>query len=114
MEYNEITNKTIGAACNVHTVLGPGLLEEVYKKCLQHVLSKDGIKVLSEVSLPVVVDGITIDIGDRFDLLVEDAVIVELKAVDSLLPIHKMQLLTYLLMSNKQLGLLLNVIMFLV
>jgi GxxExxY protein len=61
---------------------------------LQHALSKDGIKVLSEVSLPVVVDGITIDIGDRLDLLVEDAVIVELKAVDSLLPIHKMQLLT--------------------
>ena len=75
---------------------------------MQHALSNDGIKVLSEVSLPVVFDGITIDIGYRLDLLVEDAVIVELKAVDSLLPIHKMQLLNYLRMSNKQLGLLLN------
>ena len=100
--------KIIGKACTVHTSLGPGLLEEVYKQCLKHLLLKDGVKVASEVSLPVVFDGQTIDIGYRLDLLVENSVIVELKSVETILPIHKMQLLTYLRMSRLELGLLLN------
>ena len=108
MESNDITAKIIGAACKVHSVLGPGLLEEAYKKCLLHVLCKDGIKVLSEVTLPAHFDGVTIEVGYRLDLLVEDSVIVELKSVDIILPIHKMQLLTYLRMNKKHLGPLLN------
>lgn len=108
MEPNEISHKIIGAACKVHSALGPGLLEETYKKCLKHQLIKDGLKALSEVTLPVLYDGVSIDIGYRLDLLVEDAIIVELKSVESLAPIHKMQLLTYLKLSTKHLGLLLN------
>lgn len=108
MEPNQITEKIIGAACKVHTALGPGLLEEPYKQCLRHQIAKDGLKVLSEVTLPVVYDGVTIDIGYRIDLLVEDFVIVELKAVERIKAIHEVQLLTYLRLSNKRLGLLLN------
>ena len=108
MDENKITEKIIGAACKVHTALGPGLLERPYEQCLKYVLQKEGLKVLSEVTLPVLFEGIAIDIGYRLDLLVEDQVIVELKAVESLQPIHKMQLLTYLRLSTKHVGLLLN------
>ena len=108
LELNKITEKIIGAACKVHSALGPGLLEEPYKQCLKHVLLKEGTKVLSEVALPVLFEGVAIDIGYRLDLLVEDSVIVELKSVETILPIHKMQLLTYLRLSRKHLGLLLN------
>ena len=108
MNHSEISGKIIGAACKVHSALGPGLLEEPYKQCLKHQLLKDGLKVLSEVTLPVLYDGVRIDIGYRLDLLVEDAVIVELKAIERLAPIHKIQLLTYLRLSRKHLGLLLN------
>ena len=93
--------KIIGAACRVHTALGPGLLEKPYQECLIHVLHKDRLKVLSEVTLPVIFEGVAIDIGYRLDLLVDDSVIVELKSVEALLPIHKMQLLTYLRLSKK-------------
>ena len=108
MNHNDITGKIIGAACKVHSALGPGLLEEPYKQCLMHQLIKDGLRALSEVTLPVLYDGVKIDIGYRIDLLVENSVIVELKSVDKLNPINKIQLLTYLRLSNKQLGLLLN------
>ncbi len=108
MEINRITEIIIQSACRVHTVLGPGLLERPYAVCLQHELLKQGMKALAEVTLPVSYDGVTIDIGYRLDLLVNDLVIVELKAVSQLSPIHKVQLLTYLKLSKKPVGLLLN------
>src|SRR4051812_29020559 len=108
MEPNQITEKIIGAACRVHSALGPGLLEEPYKQCLKYELLKAHLTVLSEVILPVFYDTIKIDLGYRLDLVVEDTVIVELKAVHAIAPIHKMQLITYLKLSSKPLGLLIN------
>jgi GxxExxY protein len=84
------------------------VLESVYKTCLAHELKQTGMAVLTEVALPVVYDDLRLDSGFRIDLLVEDLVIVELKCVEALLPIHKAQLLTYLRLSNKPIGLLLN------
>jgi GxxExxY protein len=108
MEYPEITEKVIAAALKIHSAIGPGVLESVYKTCLQHELRKAGLAARSEVILPVIYDGIRMDSGYRIDLLVEDLLIVELKCVESLLPIHKAQLLTYLRLANKPIGLLLN------
>lgn len=108
MELNKISEIVIGCAIKVHKALGPGLLESTYEVCLVHELNKAGLKVQSQVALPVIYDGIKLDAGYRIDLLVEDLVIVELKAVDSLLPIHEAQLLSYLKLSNKKLGLLIN------
>jgi GxxExxY protein len=92
----------------VHTALGPGLLESAYEACLLHELGKRGLKVLSQVALPVVYDGVKIDVGYRIDLLIEDVVVVELKAVEKLLPIHEAQLLSYLKLGGNKLGLLIN------
>jgi GxxExxY protein len=108
MELNEISEKIIGAAIQVHTTLGPGLLESTYEACLKYELQKRGLKVLSQVGLPVIYDGMKIDLGYRLDLLVEDAVIVELKAVTTITPLHEAQLLSYLKLSGKPLGLLIN------
>jgi len=108
MELNEISSQILGAAFKVHTSIGPGVLESVYQSCLHHELRKAGLRVEAQVSLPVLYDGLKLDSGFRIDLLVEDMVIVELKCVDSILPIHKAQLLTYLKLANKPLGLLLN------
>ena len=108
MELNQITEKVIGAAMKVHSALGPGLLESAYQACLFRELEKQGLAVLSEVVLPVVYDGETIDVGYRMDLLVEDQVVLELKAVDQVLPIHEAQLITYLKLSGHKIGLLIN------
>jgi len=108
LELNIITGKIIDAAMKVHTALGPGLLESAYEACLVHELKKIGLKVLSQVALPVCYDGIQIELGYRIDLLVQDTVIVELKAVDKVNPVHQAQLLSYLRLSNKPLGLLIN------
>ncbi len=108
MELNEISAKIIAAAMRVHSAIGPGVLESVYQTCLHHELRKAGLSVEAQVNLPVVYDGLHLESGYRIDLLVENRVIVELKCVDALLPIHKAQLLTYLKLANKQLGLLLN------
>jgi GxxExxY protein len=108
MKYPEITEKILVAALKVHSAVGPGVLESVYKTCLAHELRHIGLAVSSEVPLPVVYDGLRLDSGFRLDLLVENLVIVELKCVESLLPIHKAQLLTYLRLSNKPIGLLWN------
>lgn len=108
MELNEISGRIIAAAFKVHTAVGPGVLESVYQTCLAHELRKTGLAVQVQVALPVVYDGIPMDSGYRIDLLVENTVVVELKCVDALGPIHKAQLLTYLRLANKQLGLLLN------
>jgi GxxExxY protein len=108
MELNKISETIIGCAIKVHKALGPGLLESTYEVCLIHELNKADLKVKSQVVLPVIYDGIKLDAGYRIDLLVEDLVIVELKAIDTLLPIHEAQLLSYLKLSDKKLGLLIN------
>jgi GxxExxY protein len=108
MELNEITGAIVGAAMKVHTEIGPGVLESVYRKCLQHELQKCGLAVQSEVKLPVRYDGLLLESGYRLDLLVQNQIVIELKCVDALLPIHKAQLLTYLRLADKPLGLLLN------
>jgi len=108
MELNEISEKIIGAAIQVHRTLGPGLLESTYEACLKYELEKRGLKIQSQVGLPVIYDGIKIDLGYRLDILVEDAVIIELKAVTTIIPLHEAQLLSYLKLSGKHLGLLIN------
>jgi GxxExxY protein len=105
---NHITGEIVDAAYRIHTKLGPGLLESVYGIILAHDLQKRGLKVQREHPIPLIYDTIRLETGFRADLLVEDQIIVELKACESLLPIHKQQLLTYLKLANKPLGLLIN------
>ncbi len=105
---NEISGRIIACALKEHTAIGPGVLESVYQTCLLHELQKAGLTVQAQVALPVEYDGLRLDWGYRLDLLVENTVIVELKCVEALLPIHTAQLLTYLRLANKPLGLLLN------
>lgn len=105
---NGITQQIIGAAIAVHKEFGPGLLESVYEVCLMQEMENNGLKVASQVELPLWYKGKLTDKKFRIDLLVEDEIIVELKAVDSLLPIHEAQLLTYMRLTNKHLGLLIN------
>ncbi len=108
MELNEITEKIIGCAIKVHRALGPGLLESTYEVCLAHELMKSGLDVQKQVALPVVYDGIRLEAGYRIDLLVGHSVIVELKAVDNMHPIHEAQVISYLKLSGKKVGLLIN------
>ena len=108
MELNYLTEKIIGCAIKVHRHLGAGLLESTYEVCLVHELKKSGLKVERQVSLPVYYDGIKLEAGYVIDVLVESEVIVELKAVEKVLPIHEAQLLTYLKLANKKIGLLIN------
>jgi GxxExxY protein len=105
---NELTEKIIGAAIEVHRHLGPGLLESAYDECLCYELSLSGLRFQRQVSLPVGYKGLRLDCAYRLDLLVEDLVIVEIKAIDELAPIHQAQLLTYLKAADKKVGLLLN------
>jgi len=108
MFFEEITESIIAAAMKVHRKLGPGLLENVYETCLLHELKKQNIEAKNQVTLPVVYDNIKMDLGYRLDLLVKDKVIVELKSVEKILPIHEAQLLSYLKLSRKKVGLLIN------
>ena len=105
---NDLSYQVIGCVYRVHKELGPGLLESTYEVCLEHELLKAGLNTLRQVALPVVYDNIKLDAGYRIDLLVEDKIILELKAVDEVAPIHKAQLMTYLKLSGLKLGLLLN------
>ena len=105
---NRISGAVVDAAMRVHSVLGPGLLESAYEACLAHELRTRGLNVTTQVGLPVVYEGVRLDLGYRIDLLVEDAVIVEVKAIESLAPIHEAQLLSYLKLSGKRVGLLIN------
>ena len=105
---NQLTGIIVTAAMKVHSALGPGLLESAYQACLLHELRKQGLTVASQVVLPVVYDGQTIDLGYRMDLLVEDLVIIELKCVEAVNPIHEAQLLSYLKLSGRNVGLLIN------
>jgi len=107
-ETNEIARQIVDAAFAVHTALGPGLLESVYEVCLAHELRKRGLTVRQQVVLPVHYDGVRMDAGLRLDLLVNDTVIVEIKAVENLLPVHKAQALTYLKLTGCRLALLIN------
>jgi GxxExxY protein len=104
----EISHAVITAAMRVHSELGPGLLESTYTACLQHELRKAGLRSDVQVGLPVVYDGVKLDLGYRIDLLVEDLVIVELKSVDAIAPVHQAQLISYLKLSGRSLGLLIN------
>jgi len=108
MTENDISYDIRGAAFKVHTNLGPGLLESVYEFALAHELSKMGYDVWTQVGLPVVYDGIKLELGYRIDLLINDLVVVEIKSVDALADVHHKQVLTYLKLSGKKLGLLIN------
>ncbi|XZF13770.1 GxxExxY protein [Chitinophagaceae bacterium MMS25-I14] len=108
MTENELSNLIIGSAIYVHQTLGPGLLESVYETCLCHCLINDGIRVEKQKSIPVLFEDIRMECGFRCDLLVEDKVIVEVKAVEALHNIHTAQVLTYLKLTNTKLGLLIN------
>ncbi|MEN6336305.1 MAG: GxxExxY protein [Phycisphaerales bacterium] len=108
MEVNDVSGHVVDAAMRIHSVLGPGLLENAYEACLKHELEKRGLKVDQQVGLPIIYDNIRMDVGYRLDLLVESSVIVELKAVDRLTPVHEAQLLSYLKLSGKKVGLLIN------
>jgi GxxExxY protein len=109
MDLNEISSKVIGAAIDVHKQLGPGLLESVYQKCMEIELKERGLQVKAEVPLHVTYKGHEIsDDAFRIDLLIEDAIVVELKSVEEIRPVHKKQVLTYLRLAGKQLGLLIN------
>ena len=108
MHENEIARLIVHAAYQVHTVLGPGLLESVYETVLAFELQKQGLSVARQMPIPVIYENISFDEGFRADLLVQNKVIVELKSVEKVAPVHKKQLLTYLRLADKRLGLLIN------
>ena len=107
-ELNCLTEQIIGAAIRVHRALGPGLLESAYEACLEYELRDLGLRVERQRPLPVVYRSVKLDCAYRLDLVVEDKVIIEVKAVDALLPVHKAQLLSYLKLSGIEVGLLIN------
>lgn len=108
MTENEISNRIIGAAMKVHTVLGPGLLESAYKECLYFVLQKEDLKVEKEKPMPLLFEEVKLECGYRIDLLVENKVVIEIKSVEALNDVHLAQILTYLKLGNYKLGLLVN------
>jgi GxxExxY protein len=108
MDINQLSSSIIGAAIEVHKVLGPGLLESAYEKCLCYELSQRGLVFNSQKPLPVIHKGQKLDCGYMMDVVVEKAIILELKACNQIEPIHKAQLLTYLKLSGLKLGLMLN------
>ena len=108
MELNEITQKIIGCAIEVHKSLGPGLLESAYEECLSYELIKNGLNVKRQQPTPVVYKEIKLECGYRIDILVENVVLVELKVVDEFNPVHEAQILTYMKFANKTIGLLIN------
>jgi GxxExxY protein len=106
--FDELSEKVIGACIEIHRHLGPGLLESAYEECLCHELSLAGVKFERQKTLPVSYKSVKLDCGYRLDVVLEGSLIVELKTVDQLLPIHEAQLLTYLKLSGISLGLLIN------
>jgi GxxExxY protein len=108
IDIESTARQIVHSAIRVHKVLGPGLLESVYQKCLAYELGKADLRVACEIILPVKYEDIIIDTGFRIDILVNDMIIIENKTVDKLLPIHEAQLLTYLKLSNLNLGFLMN------
>ncbi len=108
MTENDISGIIVDCCVKIHKTIGPGLLESVDEEILSHDLKKRGLKVEKQVGIPVLYDGLKMDLGFRADILVEDLVLVELKSVETVLPVHKKQLLTYLKLSGKKVGLLIN------
>jgi len=107
-ELNEVSGRIIAAAIEVHRHLGPGLLESAYEECLSYELTKDGLSIKRQEPVPVIYKEVRLECGYRIDVLVEDLIIVELKSVDALLPVHEAQILTYMKFAGKRLGLLIN------
>jgi GxxExxY protein len=108
MELNQITHEILDSAYKVHTALGPGLLESAYKACLAYELRKKGLNVEVEKPVPIIYEEVKLECGYRMDLLVENAVVVELKTVDSFIDVHFAQVLTHLRFGEKKVGLLIN------
>ena len=108
LAYESVTEAIIGAAIEVHRHLGPGLLESAYERCLRHELAQRGLSFEYQVKLPVRYKGLELDSGYRMDLVVEGVVVVEVKAIEAVLPVHEAQLMTYLRLSGKRVGLLIN------
>lgn len=108
MQFDRLSKQVIGLAIEVHRELGPGLLESTYEACLVHELGANGIKCVKQMELPINYKGLELDGGYRVDVLVEDALIIELKSVDTLQRIHEAQLLTYMKLSQIKTGLLIN------
>ena len=106
--HEELTEKVIGAAIEVHRALGPGLLESAYEECLCRELDLRGLAFQRQVPLPVEYKGVKLDCGYRLDLIVQNSVVLELKCVDHILPVHEAQLLTYLKLTGKRIGLIIN------
>jgi GxxExxY protein len=104
----QVSHAVITAAMRVHSELGPGLLESAYQACLQHELSEAGFRSAVQVGLPVVYRGVKLELGYRIDMVVEDLVIVEIKSVDAISPVHQAQIISYLKLSGKSVGLLIN------
>src|SRR5581483_10660385 len=108
LEQEHLTESIIGAAIDVHRELGPGLLESAYEECLCHELHLRSLAFQRQVELPVTYKGLKLDCGYKLDIVVEEQVVLELKSVEQILPIHQAQLLTYLRLSGKRVGLLIN------
>ncbi len=108
MGTERVAKEIVDSAYKVHTALGPGLMESVYEACLCHDLKKRGVPFAKQVSLPIVYDGLRLESGLRLDLLVDNTVVVELKAVEQMLPVFEAQLLSYLKLTNLRLGFLIN------
>jgi len=108
MDINQITEKIIGCAIEVHKNLGPGLLESAYEECLTFELLNNDLKAERQIAVPVVYKDVKLDCGYRIDILVENYVVVELKTVDAFAPVHEAQILTYMKFANKKIGLLIN------
>lgn len=108
MTENEIAKQIVDAAYKIHTTLGPGLLESVYETVMKYELEKRGLSVTRQQPIPVIYEEVYLEVGFRADLIVEDKVIIELKSVETAHPVHKKQLITYIRLADKRLGLLVN------
>ena len=108
MEFSELTKEIIGCAIEVHKLLGPGLLESAYEKCLEYELTRKGLYVERQKPIPIVYKKLRLDYGYRIDLLIENKVVIEIKSVDALHPVHEAQILTYMKFAEKKVGLLIN------
>lgn len=106
--YEKLTEQIVGAAIEVHKALGPGLMESVYEECLCHELDLRGLRFQRQLPIPVCYKGVLLDCGYKLDILVEDTVVLELKCVDRILPVHEAQLLTYLKLLHKPVGFVIN------
>ncbi|MFZ0455632.1 MAG: GxxExxY protein [Ignavibacteriaceae bacterium] len=107
-DLNELTGKIIGCAIEVHKHLGPGLLESAYEECTSYELNVNGLFIERQVSVPVIYKEVKLEVGYRMDILVEREVVLELKSIECLTPVHEAQILTYLKFANKKIGLLMN------